>query len=111
MHEALRLTAQAIEEGWSFDKIDEVVYPKVRDALDRMNSMATYKPQIDAVIERHIQMERDAVCIDNIRAGRIRSIASLGNTGWRVDTDRHFYIRDTLDAAMSAALDEQMGAI
>jgi hypothetical protein len=61
---------------------------------------------IEETIERHMQMERDAAIIKAIRAGVVRSIASMGDGRWRVDTDMHFYVRDTLEAAMMAAMNE-----
>ena len=62
---------------------------------------------ISAAIERHIQMEKDAAAVTAIRDGVIRSIASMGDGRWRVDTDRHFYIRDSLESAMQAAKDAE----
>lgn len=63
--------------------------------------------EIELAIERHMQMERDAAMVKAIRAGVVRAISTMGDGRWRVDTDRHFYIRDTLEEAMIAAVEEK----
>ena len=62
---------------------------------------------IEEAIERHMQMERDAATIKAMRAGVIRAISTVGDGRWRVDTDRHFYIDNTLEKALLAAVEEK----
>lgn len=73
---------------------------------EQNNFEGDYMQNIERAIEDYIQMERDAAAVAYIRKGRIRSIATMGDGRWRVDTDRHFYIRDSLDEALRAGLEE-----